>query len=146
LAARGVKVRGVAWADLGGSTGHYALALALEGARRVLTVDERDPGATARRVLSTAGVEVVVGDAHETALEGIEAVLALYSIDPHALRTSRADVLVVAPPQETRTPGARVAGFTSRRVSGTSPFLMGDGCCRFVAPHEVRMEVWERRV
>jgi hypothetical protein len=89
LAERGVPVRGVAWADLGGSTGHHSVALALEGARRVLMVDEVDPGRTARGVLAATGVEVVVGDAYETPLDGIEAVLALYSIDTHAVQLTR---------------------------------------------------------
>lgn len=143
LAERGVPVRGVAWADLGGSTGHHSVALALEGARRVLMVDEVDPGRTARGVLAATGVEVVVGDAYETPLDGIEAVLALYSIDTHAVRSSRAAVLVVAPRMAALGRHAR-RRFTARQVSWSSPVHMGDGCCRLGAPHAVTMQVWER--
>lgn len=159
LAERGVPVRGVAWADLGGSTGHYAVALALEGAKRVLMVDERDPASTARRVLESLSIEVVVGDAYQVPLEGIESVLALYSVDPVALVGPGVDVVVLAPPRERfdgrgepdDDPGFEEdqhceegGALEGSRLDWTSELQMGDGCCRLGAPHRVSVEVWKR--
>jgi hypothetical protein len=161
LAERGVRVRGVAWADLGGSTGHHSVALALEGASRVLLVDERDPGCTARRVLEALSIEVVVGDAYEVPLVGIDAALALYSVDPVALVGPGVDVVVLAPPRERFEfdepddcssfeegqrceEGDDTSGLEGSRLDWTSALQMGDGCCRLGAPHRVTVEVWKR--
>ncbi len=146
LITRGAPVRGVRWADLGGSTGHYAIALALEGARHVLLVDEGDPGSTARRVLDALRIEVVVGNAYEAPLLGIEAVLALYSVDPMAVLHRGIDVVVHAPAGD-HEHDARVdtLGFAVREVSWTSELQMGDGCCRLGAAVPASADLWERR-
>jgi hypothetical protein len=73
-----ILVRGRSWADLGGGSGHYALALHLAGAAKVTLVDEFSPDAWSLPVLWAAGIDVVVGDAVSTPVADADAALLLY--------------------------------------------------------------------
>lgn len=117
LARLGVDVAGRAWADLGGGEGYYALALLLEGATRVVLVDEDSPRPLALALLDQVGVEVVVGDGRRARLTAVDALLALYSIDPAPLLPAhpRVRTAVVAPAREP---------FSFARTA-TSPILGG---------------------
>jgi hypothetical protein len=79
----GLEVGGRRWADLGGGSGHYALALLLAGAAHVTLLDESAPGPWATPVLAAAGIDVVVGDASALGVPEADAALLLYtSADP----------------------------------------------------------------
>jgi hypothetical protein len=74
----GIPIAGRRWADIGGGSGHYALALRLAAATDVTLLDESAPGPWSLPVLWAAGIEVVVGDATFTEIPGADAALLLY--------------------------------------------------------------------
>ena len=142
LRAAGVQIENRTWADLGGASGHYAVALLLEGAADAMMIDESDPGPLARSVMETANVVVRIGNAATTDVMHVDAVLALYSLDPD-------DVLHACPWIETAVVapvgGRARRGVQAREVSWQTRFLMGEGACGMVpAPITTTMEVRER--
>jgi hypothetical protein len=130
----GVEIARRAWADLGGAEGYYAIALLLEGASRVVLVDEDSPRPLALRVLKEAGVEVVVADAESVPLAGIDAILALYSIEPRRvlLAHPRIRTALVGPARDPWDRGSTrptVRGFRTRVAKWSTRLLMGEGAC-----------------
>jgi predicted Fe-Mo cluster-binding NifX family protein len=151
LARSGVQIAGRAWADLGGGEGYYAVALLLEGAARVVLVDEDSPRPLALALLEQAGVEVVVGDARSVRLTAVDALLALYSIDPGRVLHShrRIQTAVVAPARDPWGPSALPAprGFRTRVARWSTRLLMGEGACALAdCEGDVEVAVHERVV
>lgn len=150
VARAGVEIEGRAWADLGGAEGYYAIALLLEGASRVVLVDEDSPRPLALRVLEQAGVEVVVADAESVSLAGIDAILALYSIEPRRvlLAHPRIRTALVAPARDPWDRGSTrpmVRGFQTRVAKWSTRLLMGEGACALADREaEVEMAVYMR--
>lgn len=161
LVRDGNEIRGRVWADLYGREGHYAVALMLEGARRVVVVDEWAPSPLTRRVLEAAGVEILiasVGDADDADLGDVDAVLALYSPDPRRLMLSHPAIRtgIVAPAygpwrariDRTTTQAADrplAEHFRVRLARWPTRLEMSEGVCALLPePVEVEMEIRER--
>lgn len=144
LRRAGVHFRNRSWADLGGESGHYAIALMIEGASDAELIVMRAPGPLARAALDLLRVHVRLGDPTLAKVPFTDGVLALCSVDPEpvVLASPGVETVVFAPAGGR---GASHLFFDTRVISWTSRFAMVEGCCALRdEPQPTSTEVRER--
>ena len=126
---RGIPVREHTWVDVGGSRiGHYAIALALLGARGVTLLEPKPPTRWSRPLLSAAGVRVITAPAKGHTLPGVSAALRLYvpdCSDQETMALSSKIALLIT--NEDRVPGGVHSWTTTPLRDPNAHFLIGEG-------------------